>query len=248
MDKNLLNRAKKLMEQMSVTQDNYECEKCRDLGYVFVMEDKYEVAKPCDCFAKKQAFEKLSKCSLSDAFKKKNFKNYDCNYQWQVKAKHQVLKFCSDFSNSNSSLILIGKPGTGKTHLGIAAMLKLLDGNITCKYVEYNNMIVSIKQSIIDEKNHMREMEKYLNSRVIFIDDFLNGKTTEEDINYIYRIINTRYLQQKPMIISTEKSLDEIIDFDEVVGSRIVEMAGENVIYFDENSENHRLRNFTKNY
>lgn len=45
------------------------------------------------------------------------------------------------------------------------------------------------------------------------------------------------------MIISTEKSVEEILDFDEAVGSRIVEMAGENVVVFDANSDNHRLRN-----
>ena len=104
-------------------------------------------------------------------------------------------------------------------------------------------MIVSLKQSILDEENHMREMEKYLSPSVLFIDDFLKGKTTSTDLSYIYRIVNTRYLKQKPMIISTEKSVGEILDFDEAVGSRILEMAGENVLYFDENSENHRLRN-----
>ena len=45
------------------------------------------------------------------------------------------------------------------------------------------------------------------------------------------------------MIISTEKSVEEILDFDEAVGSRIVEMARENVVVFDGNSDNHRLRN-----
>ena len=104
-------------------------------------------------------------------------------------------------------------------------------------------MIVSLKQSILDEENHMREMEKYLSPSVLFIDDFLKGKTTSTDLSYIYRIVNTRYLKQNPMIISTEKSVGEILDFDEAVGSRILEMAGENVVYFDENSENHRLRN-----
>ena len=89
----------------------------------------------------------------------------------------------------------------------------------------------------------MREMEKYLSPSVLFIDDFLKGKTTSTDSSYIYRIVNTRYLKQKPMIISTEKSVGEILDFDEAVGSRILEMSGENVVYFDANSENHRLRN-----
>ena len=104
-------------------------------------------------------------------------------------------------------------------------------------------MIVNLKQSIMDEENHMREMEKYINPRVLFIDDFLKGKTTEADLNYIYRIINTRYLKQKPVIISSEKTLKEILDFDEAVGSRIIEMAGDKVVVFGKNTYNHRLRN-----
>ena len=122
-------------------------------------------------------------------------------------------------------------------------MLQLINDNVSCRYVEYNNMMVNLKQSINDEENHMREMEKYTNPSVLFMDDFLKGKATPADLSYIYRIINTRYLQEKPMIISTEKSVEEILDFDEAVGSRIVEMAGENVVVFDANSDNHRLRN-----
>ena len=244
MDKKLLERAKKIMEKGNFAPDNYNCKKCRDLGYVFeISENKYEVAIECECLAKKQAFEKLERCGLSEAFKKKTFANYICENQYQIKAKHQVLKFCYDFQENNSSLIISGRPGTGKTHLGIAAMLKLISNNITCRYVEYNNMIVNLKQSIMDEENHMREMEKYINPRVLFIDDFLKGKTTEADLNYIYRIINTRYLKQKPVIISSEKTLKEILDFDEAVGSRIIEMAGDKVVVFGKNTYNHRLRN-----
>lgn len=244
MDKKLLERAKNLMEKASFVPDNYSCPNCRDLGYVFVTNDQNcEAAIPCKCLAKKQIFEKLEKCGLSQAFRQKTFSNYNCENQYQIKAKHQVLKFCSNFAENKNSLIISGKPGVGKTHLGIAAMLKLISDNITCRYVEYNNMIVNLKQSVMDEENHMREMEKYLNPPVLFIDDFLKGKSTTADLNYIYRIINTRYLQQKPIIISTEKSIKEILYFDEAVGSRIIEMAGENVVVFEENSYNHRLRN-----
>lgn len=247
MNKNLLQRVKKLMENGNCTKDNYNCAKCRDLGYTFVTKEKSsDVAVPCSCLAEKEAFEKLEKCGLSKAFKKKTFANYVCENPYQIKAKHQVMKFCCDFSNSNSSLLICGRPGVGKTHLGIAAMLKLISDNITCKYVEYNNMIVNLKQSIMDEENHLREMEKYINPRVLFMDDFLKGKSTATDLNYIYRIINTRYLKQKPLIISTEKSLEEILDFDEAVGSRIIEMAGENVVLFGKDSKNHRLRNLSK--
>ena len=96
----------------------------------------------------------------------------------------------------------------------------------------------------MDEENHMREMEKYLNPRVIFIDDFLKGKTTPADLNYIYRIINTRYITGKHVIISTERSIKEILQWDEAVGSRLVEMSGKNIITFGGNSENHRLKSY----
>lgn len=244
MDKNLLKRAKKLMESATLVPDSYNCPKCRDRGYIFeTRENNCDVAIPCQCLAKKQVFEKLEKCGLSSAFKKKTFANYVCEGQYQIKAKSQVLKFCLNFKENKDSLLICGRPGTGKTHLGIASMLKLISDNVTCRYVEYNNMMVNLKQSINDEENHMREMEKYTNPTVLFMDDFLKGKATPADLSYIYRIINTRYLQEKPMIISTEKSVEEILDFDEAVGSRIVEMAGENVVVFDGNSDNHRLRN-----
>lgn len=51
-----------------------------------------------------------------------------------------------------------------------------------------------------------------------------------------------------PLIISTEKSIDEIISWDEAVGSRLVEMAKDNIITFSEASNNYRLKNYTNSY
>lgn len=45
------------------------------------------------------------------------------------------------------------------------------------------------------------------------------------------------------MIISTEKSVQDILEFDEAVGSRIVEMCQNNIITFPRGIENnYRLR------
>ena len=213
------------------------------MGYTFELgEGNCEVARPCECLSKKQSLEKLERCGLSDAFKQKTFASYICDKSYQVVAKGQAMRFCDDFIKTNSSMLLCGSPGTGKTHLGIAAMLKLIDENIACRYVEYNTMMMSLKQSVMDEENFIREMDKYLNPRVLFIDDFLKGKTTSADLNYIYRIINSRYLKGKPVIISTEKNVKDILGWDEAVGSRLVEMAGENIIIFDEKGSNYRLK------
>lgn len=51
-----------------------------------------------------------------------------------------------------------------------------------------------------------------------------SGKTTESDINIMFEIINYRYLNSKAIIVSSELTQDRLLDFDEAVGSRIIEM------------------------
>lgn len=243
MKSELIRKMEKLMNSCQFVETDYSCSKCRDLGYTFEINEKnHEVAVPCECLSKKQSLEKLEKCGLSEAFKKKTFGTYVCEKPYQATAKHKAFRFCDNFITTNSSLLLCGSPGAGKTHLGIASMLKLIDENVSCRYVEYNTMIMSLKQSVMDEENFIREMAKYTNPRVLFIDDFLKGRTTPADINYIYRIINSRYLKDKPLIISSEKTVEDILGWDEAIGSRLIEMAGENIISFDKNTSNYRLR------
>ena len=93
----------------------------------------------------------------------------------------------------------------------------------------------------MDETNFIREMDKYKVPRVLFLDDFLKGKPTDADLKYIFEIVNERYLKKKPIIISTEKSIDEIVSWDEAVASRLVEMAQGNIIEFGTDIENYRF-------
>ena len=147
MDKRLMERMKKLMKNASVQQDNYNCPKCRDLGYIFVKNDNNnEVACPCECLAKKQAFEKLQKCGLSEVFKKKTFNTYTCSNQNQIQAKHKALVYCKEFLANNSSLILSGHSGTGKTfghscHVGTYKQKYKLQ---ICRIQQHDNQLKTI--------------------------------------------------------------------------------------------------------
>ena len=240
----LLKRMEKMLANSQRVEEHYECMKCRDRGYIFKDNGQGgEVAIKCECLDKKQSLEKLQKCGLSDAFRKRTFDTYVVNKKYQFEAKTKAISFCNNFKDTNASLLLCGKPGTGKTHLGVASMLNLISQNVGCKYEEYTSMLINLKQSVMDEENYIREEAKYTEPRVLFLDDFLKGNPTDADLKYIYKIINTRYLKSMPMIISTEKSISEIISWDEAVGSRIVEMCKDNIVVFDENTSNYRLRN-----
>ena len=244
MDAALLNRIKATLEKHSPEQIKYDCPKCEDRGYIFKIQDGYEVAVPCECLEKKQSIEKMERSGLTEAFKQRTFKTFIVNNEWQLEAKAKAMDYSKNFKETNASLILVGNPGSGKTHLGIGTMLELINNNVGCVYKEYISMLTDLKQTSMDETDYIRTLEKYINPRVLFLDDFLKGEPTQADRKYIYKIINTRYLKGKPMIISTEKSIKEILMFDEAVGSRIVEMAQNNIITFPRGIENnYRLRN-----
>lgn len=238
-------RIQKILSQSTVVEDNYKCKKCNDRGYIFEP-NQYggDIAIPCECKEVTEAMEKLNKCGLTEAFKKKTFKNYETTTNYQVQAKMKAMKYCNDFINTNASLLLCGQPGAGKTHLGIATMLQLIEKNVGVKYEEYTSMMMNLKQSVMDEENFIREESKYTSPRVLFLDDFLKGNPTPADLKYIYKIINQRYLQGKPIIISTEKTPKEIIQWDEAVGSRIIEMTQGNIITFERGSLNYRIKDF----
>ena len=241
MDKILFEKLEKLKNSCTI-KDNYKCSKCRDLGYILVKTKEGESAYPCECLSEKRAMENLAKCGLSDVFKTKTFKNYECTTTVQKTAKYIALNYCKNNFKNNESIIICGRPGSGKTHLAIAVMLNLIKQGISCKYVEYNSMMIALKQSIMDSTNHTIEMEKLLSPRVLFVDDFLKGRVNESDVSYIFRLVNSRYLQGKQFIISTEKTMDDILKWDEAVGSRLVEMAQQNIIIFGKETANYRLK------
>ena len=104
----------------------------------------------------------------------------------------------------------------------------------------YREVITKIKQNMLDEEYYQKTISKYQSCELLLIDDLFKGKITESDINIIFEILNYRYLNHLPIIISTEFIIDELLNFDEAVGSRIYEMCKSYVVEIERGRE----RNF----
>jgi DNA replication protein DnaC len=226
----------------------YECEKCKDTGWIVYSDEmNREFARKCECFPMREAKRYMLASGISEEFRSKGFKNFDTFENDQlVNAKQKAIGYFQNFGKTegtrHNSILFYGQVGSGKTHLGTAISSNLMSRGIAVTYMPYRNAVTKIKQLLTDEGAYTREVLGYCTARVLYIDDFLKGKITESDINIMYEIVNHRYMNNLPMIISTEKSTEELLEFDEAIGSRIIEMCRGNIVQFLGKELNYRLR------
>ena len=159
----------------------------------------------------------------------------------KAKAQHYVKEFGTIRTTEHHSLMLCGQVGAGKTHLGTACSLELIRQGVPVIYMGYREEMTSLKSHVVDAEFYDRKMRGFKDAEVLFIDDYLKGKVTEADINIAYELINYRYNNNLPIILSTEKSLEELLKTDEAVGSRLIEMCRKHIIQFEGKKLNYRL-------
>jgi DNA replication protein DnaC len=67
-------------------------------------------------------------------------------------------------------------------------------------------------------------------------------KPSESDVKHTFELINMRLIRQDITIITSERSLSEIMGIDEALGSRIKQMCGEFTINIaKKDGRNYRL-------
>lgn len=208
------------------TQGLYECEKCKDTEMIFDIET--QTAKVCECAERKRYKRILEHSGIAEQFQKVGFKEFKISTKFQEEAKKMAVDYVKNFeqieSERNNSIAFLGNCGSGKTHLSIAIANNLMAKNIGVLYMPYRECVTKVKQVITDDIEYNRLLNQYKKARVLLIDDFAKGKTTESDINIMFEIINYRYLNNKPIILSSELIQDGLLDFDEAIGSRIIEL------------------------
>ena len=147
-----------------------------------------------------------------------------------------------DIENSRcNSIMFLGQVGSGKTHLSMAICNELMDRGVSIIYMGYRDAITSIKQNMLDSVYYNKVMNRYKNARVLFVDDLFKGKITDSDINIMFELINHRYFNNLPVIISSECGVDRLLGIDEALGSRLVEMSKGRIVELRGRDLNYRM-------
>jgi DNA replication protein DnaC len=207
----------------------------------------------CECSKIRKINRLIKSSEITEEFQKMGFSNFVTEGKAQIVQvmKEACLKYYESFneirSERKNSVLLIGQPGSGKTHLLTAISNNLIQKRVVpVMYFPFRDGMNEISANNFEKKFDIMERMKHVD--VLFIDDLfkpIGGKVDVKPFQaeIIFEVVNYRYLNNKPMLISSELSLDELIYVDEATASRMFEMAEDYTVTIKRDiSINYRLR------
>jgi DNA replication protein DnaC len=198
----------------------------------------------CKCRIERRTKRLLAKSGLENVIDNYTFDKYIVNDGWQQHIKQTALKYAA---NPVNWFFIGGQVGAGKSHICTAIVGELLKRGIACLYMLWRDEAVRLKSVVTDEFEYQTGINKLKQIDCLYIDDFFKterGKMpTSADINIAFELLNYRYNKQLPTLISSEKTIGELLDIDEAVGSRIFQMTKDSCLEIAaDKSKNIRLR------
>lgn len=203
-----------------------DCKECKNRGFVAYVDDGDRVCtRECVCMIHRRNMRRLKRSGLEDAVQRYTFETWKTPELWQITARELAEKYAEQ---RNGWFVVSGNPGTGKTHLCTAIAMRLIMDGLDTQYMLWRDGSVQAKAAVGNERAYAALVEPLKTVPVLYIDDYLKtGKGAEPttgDVNLAFEILNSRYNDAKKLtIISTERSMDYLLDLDEALGSRIYE-------------------------
>lgn len=135
-----------------------------------------------------------------------------------------------------------GNTGAGKTYAAASAVRHALKDGKTAKLITSKRLLDQIKDGYDDGLGHALESAE--TTQLLVLDDLGAERATDWAIETISRLIDTRYMSDRPTIITSNYRLGELRDiWTGIPGARIASrIAGAcKIIHFD--GEDRRMKN-----
>lgn len=182
------------------------CPKCGGSGWIIIERAEVSGAEPCDCRAEGRASRLEERAQIPSLYRNASFENFNITSQDLRAAVLAVKKYADDFPNeTRPGLLLIGEPGTGKTHLAVSALRRIIEKGFECLFFDYQNLLDRIRSGY-DAASNSADREAYrvaLDSDVLLLDDLGAHRVTDWVEDTVTAIITQRCNNRRPLIATT---------------------------------------------
>lgn len=129
-------------------------------------------------------------------------------------------KYCANFNEfkkDGRGLLLYGNVGTGKTYAAACIANELMDAGNTVLMTNFSRIINKLQNSFEGRQEYLDKLNDF---DLLIIDDLAAERQTEYVQEIIFNIIDSRYRANKPLIVTTNLTIEELKQPDNVGKAR----------------------------
>lgn len=200
------------------------CAECKGKGFIAFSLDGAFAVRECACMTRRRCLARIRRSGLGEMYERYTLDAYIASEPEQQHIKSKALDY---IKGASGWFFVCGRSGSGKTHITAAIARELIEAGMETRYFMWRHDAPRLKASVNDRAEYERMMQELTDCRVLVIDDlWKGGNVTEADVNVTFELLNARYnAPSKLTLISTEKSINQILSIDEAIGGRICERA-----------------------
>ena len=235
-DENLSLQAEKreLLAKLGLPEDALDetpaCPLCGDTGY--------RDGRMCRCLRSYCAREQQRELSRMLDLGSQSFDTFDLSWysdrlepgqrksarqHMEEKVYNSCAEYASHFGKRPENLLLFGAPGLGKTHLSAAIAREVSERGFSVVYDTAGHIFGQFEQQKFGREEEADDhVERVLSCDLLILDDLGSEMTTAFVQSALYQIINTRLMERRSTIISTNLTPEGISQrYSPQIASRI---------------------------
>ena len=210
-----------LLERMGLPENCLEpqpaCALCGDTGY--------RGGQPCRCLRRYYAQEQQRELSRLLDLGSQSFDTFSLDwYSDRVEAgqkrsarshmEEKVYNSCAEFAHQfgrrRENLLLFGAPGLGKTHLSAAIAREVSGAGWSVVYDTAGHVFRLFEDQKFGREEGEDDVERVLRCDLLILDDLGTELTTSFVQSALYQIVNTRLMEQRSTVLSTNLLPEEL--------------------------------------
>ena len=169
----------------------------------------------------------------------------DKGYNPEIQKAHDYVAHWEEMKAKSLGLLLWGDVGTGKSFFAGCIANALLEKGIPVLMTNFSRILNSLTGMYSDDRNQFIDsLNKY---SLLIIDDLGIERGTEFSLEQVFNVIDSRYRSKKPMIVTTNLTLDELKHPVDLAHARIYDRILERCVPLKINNQNIRELNAAAN-